>query len=81
MSRSEFRHVATCLLRPESHLIQPTDSELLARFADTHDESAFAELVARHGGLVRDGPPVPARCARRGRRVSSDVYDSRPESR
>lgn len=53
MSRREFRHVANCLLRTESQLLQPTDSDLLARFANNRDEQAFAELVARHGGLVR----------------------------
>src|SRR5262245_10429974 len=29
------------------------DSDLLARFAATRDEAAFAALVARHGPLVR----------------------------
>src|SRR5262245_49669581 len=31
---------------------EPTDRELLARFASHHDEEAFARLVRRHGGLV-----------------------------
>jgi RNA polymerase sigma factor (sigma-70 family) len=31
-----------------------TDGELLARFADARDEEAFAELVGRHGPLVRN---------------------------
>lgn len=31
---------------------QPTDRELLARFASGRDEEAFARLVRRHGGLV-----------------------------
>lgn len=52
MSRSSCRKVATCLLDPNSKLLRPTDSELLARFVNAHDEHAFAELVARHGGLV-----------------------------
>ena len=29
-----------------------SDAELLGRFAATHDEPAFVELVRRHGGLV-----------------------------
>ena len=31
----------------------PTDADLLAAFASYRDESAFAELVRRHGPLVR----------------------------
>jgi RNA polymerase sigma factor (sigma-70 family) len=72
MSRHEFRHVATCLLRPESRLIQPTDSELLARFVNTRDEKAFAELVARHSGLVRG----TARRCLRDPHAAEDVYQA-----
>src|SRR5262245_7534257 len=32
---------------------EPSDRQLLARFARSRDEAAFAELVARHGPLVR----------------------------
>ena len=32
--------------------VTATDDVLLQRFAQTHDESAFAELVRRHGSLV-----------------------------
>ncbi|HEV3385814.1 MAG TPA: sigma-70 family RNA polymerase sigma factor, partial [Gemmata sp.] len=35
-------------------LLNPaTDAELLRHFVDTRDETAFAEIVRRHGGLVR----------------------------
>src|SRR5262249_4513638 len=30
----------------------PSDRQLLARFAASHDQVAFAALVDRHGGLV-----------------------------
>jgi hypothetical protein len=29
-----------------------SDGQLLARFAATHDEAAFAALLRRHGGMV-----------------------------
>src|SRR5262245_58075358 len=32
--------------------VEPSDAELLRRFARTHDESAFAEIVRRHGPMV-----------------------------
>ena len=32
--------------------VGPTDGDLLDRFARNRDETAFAELVSRHGGLV-----------------------------
>src|SRR5581483_4234025 len=44
-----FRRVAARLPRTDP----PTDAELLERFAAARDEAALAELVARHGGLVR----------------------------
>lgn len=53
MSRSTAGRVATRLLDPELLTTQPSDAELLARFADTRDEPAFAALVARHAALVR----------------------------
>jgi RNA polymerase sigma factor (sigma-70 family) len=34
--------------------LDPTDAELLAAFASARDEVAFAELVRRHGRLVRE---------------------------
>ncbi|WP_227254868.1 RNA polymerase sigma factor [Frigoriglobus tundricola] len=40
------------LLRTESRSAPTSDAELLARFAADRDESAFAELVVRHGRLV-----------------------------
>jgi RNA polymerase sigma factor (sigma-70 family) len=33
--------------------LDDSDSELIHRFANSRDEAAFAELVRRHGGLVR----------------------------
>ncbi len=53
MSQIEFRQAAVRLLRADSQPPQLTDAELLARFAATRDECAFAELVGRHGALVR----------------------------
>jgi RNA polymerase sigma factor (sigma-70 family) len=38
---------------PQANTIQPTDGELLMRFVDGRDETAFRELVERHGGLVQ----------------------------
>jgi hypothetical protein len=42
------------LLRHLHHLAtpQPSDRELLRRFADRHDEAAFDALVRRHGRMV-----------------------------
>jgi RNA polymerase sigma factor (sigma-70 family) len=34
-------------------MAEPTDAELLDRFAAGRDEDAFAELVRRHGGMVQ----------------------------
>jgi RNA polymerase sigma factor (sigma-70 family) len=53
MSRLGYRRVAARLRRADATADPPTDADLLARFAAAHDEAAFAELVARHGPLVR----------------------------
>ncbi len=53
MSRLAVRHVAAQLLGCDAQFPGLTDADLLARFAAARDEGAFAELVARHGGLVR----------------------------
>jgi RNA polymerase sigma factor (sigma-70 family) len=41
-----------CCLAGRAASAEPTDRELLARFASHRDEEAFARLVRRHGGLV-----------------------------
>ena len=41
-----------CCLAGSAASAEPTDRELLARFASHRDEEAFARLVRRHGGLV-----------------------------
>jgi RNA polymerase sigma factor (sigma-70 family) len=53
MSRLAVRHVVAHLSLPDARAPHPTDAELLVRFATARDEGAFAELVARHGSLVR----------------------------
>src|SRR5947199_651942 len=45
-----------------------TDAELLARYATSHDEAAFAELVRRHGPMVWNG-------CRRAVRYDHDAED------
>ena len=51
MSRFSLRRVASKLQSdPQS---ARSDAELLEQFATIRDEAAFAELVTRHGGLVR----------------------------
>ncbi len=48
--RAALRHLRTlAAVRTATPL---GDGELLGRFADTHDESAFAALVERHGPMV-----------------------------
>src|SRR5262249_55030145 len=63
-----------CAARTPNHTQQGTvpDAELLARFAATRDEGAFAELVARHAGLVRG----TARRALRDPHAAEDVYQA-----
>ncbi|MDY3556003.1 sigma-70 family RNA polymerase sigma factor [Gemmata sp. JC717] len=53
MSQPTARRVATKLLRTDPAATQSNDAELLARFAESRDEQAFADIVARHGGMVR----------------------------
>jgi RNA polymerase sigma factor (sigma-70 family) len=43
-----FRHIRRLIGGAEAL----TDAQLLQRFADRHDEAAFAEIVRRHGPLV-----------------------------
>ncbi len=45
--------VVRALLRHAARPASDTDADLLARFAAHRDEGAFAELVRRHGPLVR----------------------------
>jgi len=52
--------------------MRPTDADLLARFAATHDELAFTELVTRHGGMVRG---TARRCVRDAH-AAEDVYQA-----
>jgi C-terminal peptidase prc len=48
---------------------EPTDRELLTRFAARHDEAAFAALVERHG-------PMVLRVCRRALRQEQDAEDA-----
>lgn len=45
-----LRHVRKLVRAAEAD--EPTDGELLDRFVGRRDESAFEELLARHGPLV-----------------------------
>jgi RNA polymerase sigma factor (sigma-70 family) len=45
-----LRHIRQLASAPESQ--NRTDGQLLDRFADRHEQAAFAELVQRHGRLV-----------------------------
>jgi RNA polymerase sigma factor (sigma-70 family) len=72
MSQPVLRRVVARLIHPESDPARPTDAELLAHFAATRDEGAFAELVARHGGLVRR---VARRCLG-DPHAAEDVYQA-----
>src|SRR5581483_5061521 len=71
MARLGYRLVAN-RLRTDCRLAPATDAELLARFAAARDEGAFAELVARHAGLVRG----TARRALRDPHAAEDVYQA-----
>src|SRR5262245_59323964 len=50
MTHGGLQKVVGCLRREVAD--RPADSELLERFVNQRDESAFAELVARHGPKV-----------------------------
>jgi RNA polymerase sigma factor (sigma-70 family) len=54
MAREQVNHLLECLRalagRPPDGTL--TDNELLARFARRRDESAFAQIVRRHGPMV-----------------------------
>ncbi|MCI0700749.1 MAG: sigma-70 family RNA polymerase sigma factor, partial [Planctomycetia bacterium] len=47
--RAWFRSAPLAVAASEA---EAADGELVRRFTDTHDESAFAELVRRHGSMV-----------------------------
>ncbi len=54
MPATPLRSVLQAVLSgARQELAQRTDAELLAAFASVRDEAAFAELVRRHGRLVR----------------------------
>ncbi|QJX00227.1 sigma factor-like helix-turn-helix DNA-binding protein [Frigoriglobus tundricola] len=72
MSRFTLLRVASRSLRAQDQAVRPTDADLLARFAATHDELAFTELVARHGGMVRG---TARRCVHDAH-VAEDVYQA-----
>ena len=54
MGTSSLQTVVRHLRRIARPVTEPpsSDAELLARFAEESDESAFAEIVRRHGPLV-----------------------------
>ena len=65
------------LVRPSATL-GLSDAELLDRFARQRDESAFAELLQRHGHGARRLPAHPGRLARGRGRLPGDVSGARP---
>jgi RNA polymerase sigma factor (sigma-70 family) len=73
MPTTLLRPVLQAALAGTRHgLLLRTDAELLAAFASEHDEDAFAEIVRRHGALVRGA----ARRMTRGAGVAEDVFQA-----
>lgn len=53
MNPARMQTVANRLAESPVRPDAPTDADLLGRFLDAQDQSAFASLVARHGPMVR----------------------------
>lgn len=54
MPRTPAKFIVRTLRRLKLDSLTPrgSDAELLGKFVDQHDEAAFEELLARHGGMV-----------------------------
>src|SRR2546421_8299942 len=50
MTRNAFLHLRGVVLQQDPD--RPTDGDLLSRFVEQRDETAFAALVRRHGSMV-----------------------------